>query len=364
MTTLDYPVDRVEREFFQTGIWAHLPRRIVGISTLRDRLSLVLQKQILIELPQLLKDVEVGLEACKKTLGQLGTRRATLSEQRLYLHTVGERFTSIAKAAVEGSYTDVSFGDPHTAPGIAKRLRAVIQNSLLSFAETMRREGHRRTIVASAQPGESDQHRRLVSRESFIEEVLPLMRNTRGRELPGTYSPHLIADLFFEQADRWEPLTRSFIDLLWDQTNLAISLIFNDVADARTSQELLRRIVGPALSRIKSDLDDAVTRILAPHQAGHPITYNHYFTDNLQKLRQKRRRDHISQKLDNFFGANMEDGRTFIENRSFDVKSLLNSLTESPLSDMDRFACSEAIDGMMAYYKVRPRFHPDNLMPS
>ena len=178
------------------------------------------------------------------------------------------------------------------------------------------------------------------------------MRHTRGRELPGTYSPHLIADLFFEQAQKWEDLTRDYITKLWERTIFTIGLILNYVADSRTANQLLRRIIHPALERIKSELDDAVSGILTPHQTGHPITYNHYFTENLQKLRQKRQRDFLSKRLDQFFGTNLEKGRTLSDDRAFDIKSLLDRLTESSMPDLDRFVCSEAIDGMMAYYKV------------
>ena len=121
----------------------------MGIVALKDRLSLVLQDQILKELPKLLEDVERGLHRCKLILDQMGSPRTTLSEQRLYLHGVSERFTSLAKAAAEGSYTDVFFGDPHSPSGIAKRFRAVTQNSSISFAETMRKEGHQKVIVDS-----------------------------------------------------------------------------------------------------------------------------------------------------------------------------------------------------------------------
>lgn len=40
--------------------------------------------------------------------------------------------------------------------------------------------------------------------------------------------------------------------------------------------------------------------------------------------------------------------------RTFDVRALLESLTHSTAADMDRYACSEAIDCMKAYYKVGP----------
>ncbi|KAK4945475.1 hypothetical protein LTR10_015371 [Elasticomyces elasticus] len=273
--------DQVERQFFQTGVWAHLPRNSVGLSALKDRLSRLLQDQILNELPKLLEDVERGLRDCKKCLDQLGTPRTTLAEQRLYLHGVSERFTHLAKAAVEGNYTEIFFGDPHTESGIVKRFRAVTQNSLISFAETMRNVGHERSIMDSTKIERAQHHSRAISRETFIDEVLPLMRHTRGRELPETYSPHLIGVLFFEQAQQWEGLTRNYISSLWERTNHVIGLVLNHVADPQTAKQLLRRIIHPALEAIKVELDDTVSGILAPHQTGHPITYNHYFTENL-----------------------------------------------------------------------------------
>jgi hypothetical protein len=148
---------------------------------LKDRLSRVLQDQILNELPKLLEDVERGLRDCEKCLDQLGTPRTTLSEQRLYLHGVSERFTHLAKAAVEGNYTDIFFGNPRTALGIIKRFGAVTQNSLISFAETMRNAAHERSIVDSTKIERSPHDSRAISREAFIDEVLPLMRNTQGR---------------------------------------------------------------------------------------------------------------------------------------------------------------------------------------
>jgi hypothetical protein len=172
--------------------------------------------------------------------------RRNLSEQRLYLHGVSEKFTFLLNAAVEGNYTDVFFSNSHTASGIAKRFRAVTQNSSISFAETMRTEGHQRSVVDATESEKSGHSSRIVSREAFIDEVLPLMRNTRGRELPGTYSPHLIADLFFEQAQQWERLTRDYVSQLWDRSISVIDMILKHVADSRTAAQLLRRIAHPA----------------------------------------------------------------------------------------------------------------------
>ena len=93
--------------------------------------------------------------------------------------------------------------------------------------------------------------------------------------------------------------------------------------------------------------------ILEPHLRGHPITYNHYFTDNVQQMKIQNRKKRLSKILDNFLGTDMSQGRTFYNGAGFSVPGLLNALTEGTTADMDRYACSEAIDCMRAYYKVR-----------
>jgi hypothetical protein len=40
-----------------------------------------------------------------------------------------------------------------------------------------------------------------------------------------------------------------------------------------------------------------------PHQTGHPITYNHYFTETLQKIRAERQEGELAKTLKRFFGV-------------------------------------------------------------
>ena len=62
----------------------------------------------------------------------------------------------------------------------------------------MRQKGHNKHIVEKPLLEERKHDRRLISRDDFINTVLELMGRSRGRELPGTYNPHLIGDLFFQ----------------------------------------------------------------------------------------------------------------------------------------------------------------------
>lgn len=347
--------DEMERDFFASGVWKNLARNQVGIEALKPRLSQLLREQILTELPDLLTDIQEGLEDCEQRLSNMGAARVSTAEQRLYLLRISQDFTSLISSAVNGSYVNPFFGSAASADGYRKRLRAVVQNKSLTFAALMRDKGHAKHIVDTVNKKQAKLDTRLISKGDYITRVLSLMTRSRGTELPGTYSPHIVNDLFVEQSAPWQALVRAFIVDIWDATQATLRLILDHVADANTAVKLQQKIVQPALDDLKQSLEEAVGVMLTQTVKGHPITYNHYLTDNIQKLRAERQAALLSQRLDQFFGTHTPSGRTRCENHSFDVKSLLQTLAPSSVADMDRYACSEATDVMRAYYKV---IHP------
>lgn len=84
--------DAEERRFFNEGIWSTLPKSILGIATLRERLSRLLLGQIAAELPGLIKEIELKSTACRTQLQKLGLPRASIEEQRHYLLTLSHRW--------------------------------------------------------------------------------------------------------------------------------------------------------------------------------------------------------------------------------------------------------------------------------
>ena len=189
--------DKMEEEFFAAGAWASINAASLGAKPLKVRLSNVLKDQILLQLPGLVEDVSTEICASHHVLEQLGSSRGTVSEQRRYLLQVSHDLSALIKSAVDGIYNDRFFGSAVTEDGYRKRLRAVVQNTLTSFGETMRKEGQARVIIESSyervlQPCE-------VSRSDYLEEVARLMRRSRGCELPGTFNPLIIGELFVEQ---------------------------------------------------------------------------------------------------------------------------------------------------------------------
>ena len=346
--------DRAEQEFFSNGIWTSLPPGHVGIGALKPRLSRVLQDQILLELPQLVREVEDGINDCQRRLKALGRPSSTLREQRQHLLEISQAFTSLVKAAIDGIYIESFFGDPKTVSGYSKRLRAVTQNTLLQFADTMDRRGHSLKIVDKI-VDESDPEvvPAQILRSDYIDEVRDLMRRTRGCELPGTFNPQIIGELFYGQAKPWTALVMSCKEQLLDATKAMLNLVLDDTTqDPRTHNGILRHIINPGLEPLRQSLQGKTEEVLKPHQRDHPITYNHYLTDNIQKARADHWGKLVEARLSEFFGIDLDSTDTHYH-RGFDVSSLATSLKSlNTETSMERHACSEAVACMQAYYKV------------
>jgi hypothetical protein len=226
----------------------------------------------------------------------------------------------------------------------------VIQNELAEFAETLWAYGEKWQIVND--DDSDDENERAIKRSDFIEEVLRRMRRSRGRELLGMFNPLIVGDLFYLQAQPWAKLVTSCIGTILESVQKAVHLLIKDILDERTAQGVLTKIINPELEKLESALRYKTSELLAPQQAGHPITYNHYFTETVQQTREQHLRNHISQQLERFFGPKYADS-SVQRSYTFSMSELVDSLSNQSEANMERFACSEAIDYMQAYYKVR-----------
>lgn len=340
-----------EEKFFSQGIWGDISRSLLGVDKLRSRLSQVLLGQIAAELPSLIDEIEVKSNACRSQLDKLGTPRVTLAEQQLYLLRLSQSFQSLTKAAVDGTYNDPFFEDAKSEPGYQKRIRAVMQNLSLDFAEKIARRGHCRKVVDTKDKSHISKDVIHITRDKFIDHVQYLMKRTKGRELPGTFNPMIVSDLFLEQSAPWEAIVRSHVDKVWKAAKIFLHHAVDFVADATTSKVLFQEIFEPALNQLLKTLNEKTTELLKPHRKSHPITYNHYFTQTLQKLRDERNRVEYSKIIKQFFNISSLDTPHYCD-RHHDLSQLLNALLQRTEPDMNRFACSEALDCMEAYYKV------------
>lgn len=334
--------DEAEERYFKSGVWASMNPAQLGVKSLKTRLSNVLKDQILRQLPGLLGDVEAGISSCEQQLHRLGDPRTTLEDQRRYLLRASREYSVLMKAAVDGFYNDPFFGSANTAAGYSRRLRAVVQNTLTTFGEDMRLKGQNRIVVES-EPAEAGE----ISRSDYMTEVTELMRKSRGCELPGTFNPLIIGELFTEQCQPWKDIATGAKNDILEAVYRTIQAILDHTTAAETTKGIFR-IVNEKVDALKSDINRKMAELLGPHDEGHPITYNHYLTDNVQKAQSERRRRRFEAAWKGFFGT--EDPKA-PQYHVYPLQ-LMKVLEERTEVDMDCYASELTVDYMQAYYKV------------
>ncbi|KAK4031852.1 GTPase effector domain, GED [Parachaetomium inaequale] len=203
-----------------------------------------------------------------------------------------QSFQALVKSSVDGNYDSSFFSDANTSTGYEQRIRAVVQNLNEDFASNISLRGHYREVIdLDSETGHAPSSSR------------GLIHRTQGRELPGTFNPIVVVDLFHEQSRPWESIARRHVE-----------------------------------------------KLLNPHQNGHPITYNHYFTETLHKVRESRRKD-PEKILCRFLKVpSLTSVHSLYGN--YDLRGLADALGRSSEPDMRRFAAGEAMDCLNAYYKV------------
>ena len=177
-----------------------------------------------------------------------------------------------------------------------------------------------------------------------------MYRSTRGRELPGNYNHALLMELFHHQSKRWKHLAANHLDDIYD--NLVEFVVL--AAQHVITDELVRTdILENIQLALRDKKKDAVAELdrLCDDERQQPITYNHYYTDNVQKSRHDATRNLIRTAMKE---ASVQEynGKMHISNNTVDAEKLLGALQRRVVVDMDEQACAEAMAGLSAYYKV------------
>jgi hypothetical protein len=173
---------------------------------------------------------------------------------------------------------------------------------------------------------------------------------TRGRELPGNYNHVLLAELFHFQSKRWRQLAADHVELVYNKLKSFVTMLAKHITHEERISLEIRKQVNEHLATHMSEAEKELQTLVEDEQR-QPITYNHYYTDNIQKARQTASRDLIDKIVkdtadDDFHGA------MHISNNGIDVKRLVGALQKRVIVDMDEQACSEVRAGLDAYYKV------------
>ncbi|KAH6977690.1 P-loop containing nucleoside triphosphate hydrolase protein [Ilyonectria destructans] len=347
----------LEAEFLSSGSWSAIEPSNRGIEALRTRLSKLLVQQIALELPNLISDIMTRTLLCQTRLEKLGEARTTINQQRIYLIKISQGFQSIVRAAIDGTYNDVFFGDSMSPSGYQKRIRAVIQNLSVDFSAKLGKDGKHLELLDSE--SEEPDARPGLTREQFLDKIIKLMKRSRGRELPGMFNPMIVADLFREQSSPWEDITRAHVKAVWAATRDFLRHVIHEITDATTVATIWEKVVMPKLDDLLLKLMERTTILVKQHQQNHPVTYNQDLTDAVQKVRVERSTRMITRKVENFFQADQMQAHYC--GTTHNLELLVQQLVLDVEPDPSRFAASSALEYLEAYYMVAMKRFVDDV---
>ncbi|WEW55157.1 hypothetical protein PRK78_000586 [Emydomyces testavorans] len=367
-----------ELDWFQDPKWSkHKPDLSrIGIDALRAFLQRLLEVHIEKELPKVHSEISELLSTAKSRLEALGEERRTASEQRLFLSKLSTTFSTLAQSAINGTYWSPTsdFFSHEESEILHNRLRARIHHLNTEFADCMRIASRKWQVSenedeTSDSESESADEReepayeclagleasKLISKKEFQEWVMKTYRNTRGLELPGNCSHTLLMLLFHEQSSRWPAIAKKHTEISHKVVSNFASRVLKHIVNEEDVRSQLLRIVQSAL---RENLAAALGELekICQDEKVQPITYNHYFTDNMQKARHDRIYEAVRQPLKNLI-ADKESFTMGPKARS----SFLNSLKSHINVDMDQQTCEEASNALDAYYKVAMKTFVDNV---
>lgn len=250
--------NNAEQAFFMTSNFRDVPKDNVGIATLRVKLSQLLLEHVKNELPRLRADLENALTSAQKELRRLGGSRSTVAECRAFLAELNMSCYELCKAGLGGNYESEYFqlivedSDAKSKKPPMHRLRAIIQFANKEFSDDIEQRGHKYEIQLrknenfantpdndkdelgfydfqrpvsenqgqyAPKADDCDHHKdRMVpiplSEKAALSWIKIMLRSCRGTELLGSFNPNLIAELFWEQSERWETLAKQHINVV------------------------------------------------------------------------------------------------------------------------------------------------------
>ncbi|KAK3696625.1 hypothetical protein LTR37_017878 [Vermiconidia calcicola] len=375
-----------ESRFFQSSPWKEQkldPSRI-GIHKLREYLQKLLDQHIERELPKVREEIRSLMKSTEQELATLPNERPTVGHLRMFLSSLAMQFHSLASAAVNGDYDTANstfFAVSGNKPG-PTRLRALVHEGNGRFKDCMLeygrmlKTGDKSTARAKQRDkatrdsaleidsstlqisfSASDAAQRYVTDSELRAWIKETYTKTRGRELPGNYSHVLLTELFHYQSQKWESIAGMHLDSVHDTIVHFVStaLIYLNIEDYVLDS--LKEGIWNQLEQCKADAKQELGR-LCKDEKHQPMTYNHYYTDNVQKSRLdalKRTIEHAVAKAGNTNG-----GFTNAFN-AMNPETLIATLSRQVNVDMDETACTEALEGLNAYYKVACKTFIDNV---
>ncbi|CAD6592824.1 MAG: hypothetical protein ASARMPREDX12_006514 [Alectoria sarmentosa] len=267
------------------------------------------------------------------------------------------QFHNLTTSALHGNYheTDPTFFGASGVENHSTRLRALTHHLNSDFSSYVRDNGQKRKVVSGELDEDSvsmepEEVQLLVTEREMRELVKEIYINSRERELPGNYNHVLMSELFHVQSSRWYTIADDHLATLYSEIEAFVKAVLNHIT--RDSQILaeLWEITKLSLQESKHAADEELSK-LCQDEKQQPITYNHYYTDNVQKARQESTRNLIKRAMTEASADDWND-KLHINNNTVDAEKLLASLQKRIIVNINVQACIKALIELSIYYKT------------
>ena len=359
-------------------------------------MSDLLLRHVKHELPKLREELDQIYNETLLGLQTFGQARSTVRQQKEYLMQLSLQFYDLTKAGVNGHYESDYFGTVHTRSEFGstlqeRRLRAAVQLFNVKFAKAMRKLGHKYKFegLISLEDDESDEDvgtpasdvnsdqdeadseldgagsspvpKGLCPSEA-LDWVKAVLIRTRGRELPGNFDSLLIGELFWEKFENWQALAEDHLDDVSQLCSNFVIDLLRDIWPVDVTSRVRASIVEESL-KTRLEAGEAELKKLLQDRKRYPMTYNHYYTIAIQKIRREKNRVEFERCLKGATTrSSMYDSfRNCVQVSKVDPEKVVRDFHENLELDMDHHSCSDALDDLYAFYKVGPLLLPTSL---
>lgn len=214
--------------------------------------------------------------------------------------------------------------------------------------------GHALEIVEDDQTPTRTSKSKHIMRSLYLKKVKILMNKCKGRELPGTFNPLVVGDLFNRQCKPWEAITQNLAEQIHEAATTTFNKMLGEICDENTRSRLMKGLVQPTLHLLRKELKGKLDELLEPHLSIHPITYDDYLTDNVQKIqgeRHDRAFDRLALESCGYTEKSLGKVRIMSVEKEV-VQTLLSNLKNGTRPNVEDYSVSLAADVAVAYYKV------------
>jgi len=337
-----------EELFFETSpSWnsKYVPDELKGIRNLREKLVLLLEEIILLELPNVIREIDVKLEECEGKLHQLGEPMCTESARRVYYSKCKDSYVDRTTSALKGTYDDSNFFREVSETSEDNRFRALVRKNEETFRKEISSRLHKHDYVKAdpkdlsigdgvevmrTYPPNEEHHGYILHKErdarfyyirvlkddgttgefnstdcefrrKSLSKIKEMIESNRGDELSIFPSYPVFCSIVRNYVGSWEKPTMDLFHL-YDSALSRVStraiegLKFND-----STKNFLQSKISAILDELKGLVRSELGRKLESERM-RPYTLNHYLIDNFMKKRHEPLLNSI-RALDNPSGA-------------------------------------------------------------